>query len=342
LFDAGIGADTSANDGVYSAYFTQFTKDGRYSLSILVTDPLGTAAIKTAGSSGSGAYNLRQDIIIETVEEPIPHLQRQSSAGAVGVDDLPSAGTEDLDLFPPNKVTDLKVTDFSELDETVTLEWTAPGDDYDSGTVARFEVYMHDDLELLLDDPSKAFIVNEFYLVEGDLVPQPANSRHKLVIKLPRSGKDIVFAFVMRSWDDAGKASPYSNVVTALMEDVPEEINVETTPTTTTEAIEMVTMTPKDDFTLIIAIIGGVLGFLMLVCIGVAMCVYNRRAKARKQKDKVLETAPTVNVANPSQVHPLDYSEYSQPAFVYPGANFRRNPAYENAVAHSYQYDNNV
>ncbi|CAH1784722.1 unnamed protein product, partial [Owenia fusiformis] len=212
LFDAGIGADTSANDGVYSAYFTQFTKDGRYSLSILVTDPLGTAAIKTAGSSGSGAYNLRQDNI-ETVEEPIPYLQRQSSAGAVGVDKLPSAaGTEDIDLFPPNKVTDLKMTDFSEQNETVTLEWTAPGDDLNFGTVARFEVYMHDDFELLLDDQSEAFIVNEFYLLEGDLVPQPANSRHRIVIKLPRSGKDIVFAFVMRSWDDAGKASPYSNV----------------------------------------------------------------------------------------------------------------------------------
>ncbi|KAK7071049.1 Epithelial chloride channel protein-like, partial [Halocaridina rubra] len=37
LIDNGIGADLQAGDGIYSAYFTQFSGNGRYSLSAVVS-----------------------------------------------------------------------------------------------------------------------------------------------------------------------------------------------------------------------------------------------------------------------------------------------------------------
>ena len=37
------------------------------------------------------------------------------------------------DMFPPARVTDLRVVEASAANGTVTLRWTAPGDDFDVG-----------------------------------------------------------------------------------------------------------------------------------------------------------------------------------------------------------------
>ena len=43
---------------------------------------------------------------------------------------VPPTGTDEL---PPGKITDLRVVGTSYEDKTVELEWTATGDDFDSG-----------------------------------------------------------------------------------------------------------------------------------------------------------------------------------------------------------------
>ncbi|KAG0425048.1 hypothetical protein HPB47_027755 [Ixodes persulcatus] len=52
LFDDGVGADVTSNDGIYSAYFTQFKGKGRYSV---VAEVVGDgSAIVVRGRRGSG------------------------------------------------------------------------------------------------------------------------------------------------------------------------------------------------------------------------------------------------------------------------------------------------
>lgn len=67
----------------------------------------------------------------ETTEAAQPVLEnfsRAASGGAFIVSDVPAGPLPDL--YPPSQITDLQAT----LDgEEITLTWTAPGEDYDTG-----------------------------------------------------------------------------------------------------------------------------------------------------------------------------------------------------------------
>ncbi|CAH1783067.1 unnamed protein product [Owenia fusiformis] len=213
LYDTGVGGDTTADDGIYSAYFTQYTVDGRYSIYVEVSNPDGNAVIKAAGTTSGGAYSLWQNFTTSSVENPVPYLNRHSSAGAISVHDV-----MDIDMMPPSRVTDLRVMAHSEEHGTVTLQWTETGDDYDYGTVTAFTIYMHEDFDQLRDNPKEGTPITMAYVVDGHLNSLAASQKHRITIKTPRSGSDAVYAFVMRSWDEALNYSPYSNYVTVLME----------------------------------------------------------------------------------------------------------------------------
>lgn len=55
FFELSAGADTEKDDGVYSAYFTSFAGNSRYSVSARVSNEDGKAAIKKAGPQAGGA-----------------------------------------------------------------------------------------------------------------------------------------------------------------------------------------------------------------------------------------------------------------------------------------------
>ena len=58
---------------------------------------------------------------------PVPELRRAVSVGTVRLTGMPLQG---VDVFPPGRITDLRA-DVDPERRTVTLQWTAPGDDYD-------------------------------------------------------------------------------------------------------------------------------------------------------------------------------------------------------------------
>lgn len=62
---------------------------------------------------------------------PADDFQRYSLAGFI---EVKSIAPIDTDRFPPSRVTDLEVTGASYDDSSVTLEWTAVGDNLDKGT----------------------------------------------------------------------------------------------------------------------------------------------------------------------------------------------------------------
>jgi len=63
---------------------------------------------------------------------PTDEFQRFSLAG--GLIDVKSIAPPNKDFHAPSRILDLKVTEASYNESRVTLEWTAVGDDLDSGT----------------------------------------------------------------------------------------------------------------------------------------------------------------------------------------------------------------
>nr|XP_027229595.1 calcium-activated chloride channel regulator 4-like [Penaeus vannamei] len=133
--DDGTGADVTGNDGVYSAYLIGLSQTGSASVQVAANDNGGSAKLVTATRRAA----------------PVD-LNGQSCCGSqiTFQTDLPSAGTFTLTSenagevtgtippnFPPGRVTDLR----SSLTlSQVTLTFTAPGDDLDQGTAARYDV----------------------------------------------------------------------------------------------------------------------------------------------------------------------------------------------------------
>ncbi|XP_066297322.1 calcium-activated chloride channel regulator 4-like [Branchiostoma lanceolatum] len=82
LRDDGAGADLTKNDGTYSAYFTQFTGTGRYSVSAAVTNPDGTAQLKTSIAGSAAPFQDPSKMPVSTTSyQPVETFERQSAAG---------------------------------------------------------------------------------------------------------------------------------------------------------------------------------------------------------------------------------------------------------------------
>jgi len=158
LYDDGAGVDVLANDGIYTSAFTQFTANGRYSVSAKVSTVPSQTRIRTTRSyyayskSSKAVKSLRKstnsslsdiksefkisDFIAssgdpkEDIEtEPIYEFTRESEAGSFKVDNyVPS-----IDLIPPGRVTNLQIVSIDEEEQIVQLQWTSPGDDSFNG-----------------------------------------------------------------------------------------------------------------------------------------------------------------------------------------------------------------
>jgi len=157
LYDDGAGVDVLANDGIYTAAFTQFTANGRYSVSAKVsTVPSQTRiratrsyyaysksskAVKSLRKSANSLSDIKSEFEIsdfiassgnpkdEIETEPIYEFTRESEAGSFKVENY----VPNVDLIPPGRVTNLQIVSIDEDDQIVELQWTSPGDDSFNG-----------------------------------------------------------------------------------------------------------------------------------------------------------------------------------------------------------------
>ncbi|XP_045111841.1 calcium-activated chloride channel regulator 1-like isoform X1 [Portunus trituberculatus] len=170
LLDNGQNADVQAGDGIYSRYFTQFVSEGRYAVKAQVWDE-GSSFINNGfitsrrkrlldtPLASSRFHGIRDELVANEYccgsivpfnpETAVPtgNFTRTAAAGSFNVVKMPPAGG---DSFPPSQVRDLgiMVNDSSHI----TLTWTAPGDDLDSGIVLGYEIWMSEDISALNDD----------------------------------------------------------------------------------------------------------------------------------------------------------------------------------------------
>ncbi len=111
------------------------------------------------------------------------------------------------DAAPPAAVTDLSVA--AATDSTVTLTWTAPGDDGSQGQAARYDLRYS--LQPLATGWDSATVVT------GLPPPQPAGRADS--VRVGPLARLVPYDFALETLDEAGNASALSNVIQAAAGD---------------------------------------------------------------------------------------------------------------------------
>ncbi|OGL78090.1 hypothetical protein A3J43_04200 [Candidatus Uhrbacteria bacterium RIFCSPHIGHO2_12_FULL_54_23] len=126
-------------------------------------------------------------------------LQTAALMGALFVARAPAVDA--ADTAPPDPVEDLRAA--TSTDATITLAWTAPGDDGKSGTVSSYDLRMAA-YKILTGEELTAPIVG------GEPDPRPGGETQTMEVK----GLKIQtkYWFVMKSQDRAGNIAKFSNI----------------------------------------------------------------------------------------------------------------------------------
>jgi calcium-activated chloride channel regulator 4 len=215
LLDNGAGADAFKNDGVYSRYFTAYSGNGRYSLKVRAHGGTNSArrslqhpanrATFIPGWVVNGEIKLNPPRSeTDDAQTVLESFSRTATGDAFVMSDVPSGPLPDL--FPPSQITDLHAT----LDgDNINLTWTAPGDDFDVGTVREYIIRISGNITDLRDNFDDALQVNT-----SDLVPKEANSEETFAFKLGKiSEENATHTFIaIRSVDKSNLTSESSNI----------------------------------------------------------------------------------------------------------------------------------
>jgi hypothetical protein len=118
------------------------------------------------------------------------------------------------DTIPPAKIKDLALLDCSVTAKSVTLTWTAVGDDGNIGQASRYDIRYSTQSILTDEDFDKAT------QVEVELQPKPSGEKETLTVVGLQQGTEYYFA--IKVIDDANNISELSNCVFArTLLDVP-------------------------------------------------------------------------------------------------------------------------
>ncbi|XP_052034443.1 calcium-activated chloride channel regulator 4A-like [Apodemus sylvaticus] len=232
LLDNGAGADAFKDDGVYSRYFTAYSENGRYSLKVRADGGTHSARRSLRHPSSRAAYipgwvvdgeiqwNSPRSEMTEATQPIVENFSRTASGGTFVISNVSS--NQLTDQYPPSQITDLQAT----LDrEEISLTWTAPGDDYDVGTVQQYIIRTSENIIDLRDNFNNALLVDT-----TNLKPKEANSKETFAFKLeniPEENATYIF-IAIESVDKSNQHSRLSNIAqvalfTPQAEPIPDE-----------------------------------------------------------------------------------------------------------------------
>ncbi len=106
-----------------------------------------------------------------------------------------------IDTAVPDPVKDLRIE--SNTDSTLTLAWTAPGDDGMSGSVSQYDMRM--DTKVI--DPLEALLAP---IIGGEPHPLPGGETQRMTVT--GLTPSTTYWFIFKSQDRSGNVSPFSNV----------------------------------------------------------------------------------------------------------------------------------
>nr|XP_006811202.1 PREDICTED: epithelial chloride channel protein-like [Saccoglossus kowalevskii] len=226
LLDNGVGADITKDDGTYSAYFLDFVNamcidDCRYSIQINADDEDGTASTRTVVNTGALPINY-DAIPMKSDPVPIGDFERVTSGGSIQVDDSVHIPGEDEDPYPPSRISDLESPSSDYDEQTITLHWTAVGDDLDQGTADFYELRYSTSFSVVFDTFEEATEVTDDDLVTGNLdAPLQSGSLETFTVVLPTKGNGTTYYFAVRAVDDADNKGEISTVAQNTIVPIP-------------------------------------------------------------------------------------------------------------------------
>jgi len=215
LRDDGNGyPDITKGDGIYSAYFTDFTpKEGLYSIRTMVTDADGQAAIPRVLEAQSMEC-CGSDIGQNSYAIPTGSFKRFSSAPSFlvtkGIQFFMKNGEPEVnDVFPPSRISDFYVSTYVNQTLYATLSWSAPGGNLDKGRASRYEMRCYTNAEALT---GKNFLTMGIPVHESLLpVPSDYGMEQSATVGLPWANELFYYGIV--AYDEAGNRGEVSNLV---------------------------------------------------------------------------------------------------------------------------------
>ena len=267
LRDDGLGyPDITQGDGLYSTYIPSFSSlPGYYSLRLVVFDSREGAFIQTAAVSpdccGSSVNSLPNPA------SPLPPFSLVVPGPALYL----SSGYEG-DVAPPSRISDLSITSHDPTNLEVVLEWTAPGEDWDHGTAASYEIRCH----TVRDSLSQTKFNHQGITVPVQLVPVPLpqGSRQSARVSVPWANEAFYFGVV--AVDEAGHRGDVSNLVSVLVVEEPSTM----APMEEVREVEEATR-EEVDTSPGLYIAGGILSGLMVVILTILLVLMFRRRRKR-------------------------------------------------------------
>uniref|UniRef100_A0A8C4NI12 Chloride channel accessory 1 n=1 Tax=Eptatretus burgeri TaxID=7764 RepID=A0A8C4NI12_EPTBU len=268
LLDNGAGSDLLKDDGIYTRYFTNFSKTGRCNLKVFVKGEEGFSKISSRRGFGSEFIPSKEkdgewrNVSSAPTLTSTGDFSRTQSGESFMISIPPGAS---IDIFPPNRIIDLNANERKV--GLVELTWTAPGDDADSGQASRYRLKVSTTMPELLDVSAKSIITKED--IEGNLQsPSPAGYLERVLVNISKAESlPEVMYFAMWAYDQTNLESEMSNMARVYPLSISKaEVNF----TSRRERTVIVPKIDKNKFPLKI-IFGIAFGCFILACILVGL-----------------------------------------------------------------------
>uniref|UniRef100_A0A8C2F952 Chloride channel accessory 1 n=1 Tax=Cyprinus carpio TaxID=7962 RepID=A0A8C2F952_CYPCA len=221
LLDNGAGADAFQDDGIYSRIFTYtftYTYIYIHTYQIILFGPSDFYDFGNLDLGDLSSYvtpcvkNVGVFVIYLSPPKP-PIFEEPLDVGNftrtdTGESFMVKLSGQAPSNFPPNRITDLS----AEIQEdTVLLNWTAPGEDLDQGTAKSYEIRWSFDLKMLRFNFSNGYEVNT-----TAVSPQKAGSveQHSFNLNITIQNGTTLF-FAVQSEDKQKAKSETSNIAQA-------------------------------------------------------------------------------------------------------------------------------
>ena len=278
LRDTGSGyPDITAGDGIYSAYFSEFSdQPGLYSVTVEAVNNSTAAVLNTRREEG-GSHGGSTFPTIPTV--PLDPFRRFSVApsfhlGSVSENYVSSGLLQRRDSLPPSRITDFKLANYFNNSLFLTLAWTAPGDDFTAGRAFRYEIRCFTAREALSQDN----FGEQGILVHSSLVPSPEDpgTEQRCTVTVP--WPEEVFYYAIVGFDAAGNRGQVSNIISVY---VTEPVTT-TTEESTTKFLNMKDVSktlPLKSFIhseSLMYIIAGIISFILIVIVIILTVIIRR------------------------------------------------------------------
>ena len=341
LHDSGTGyPDLESDDGIYSAYFTQFSQlAGLYSIKIEVRNHEGRASV------ASSTAQLTSDICGISYTPATHHIPSLHFTRYIRIPSFFLARGVRLsmqdgvpvrkDVYPPARITDLLVSGLHQL--VLELTWTATGDDLDTGSAVSYDLrWAGDRMSIMEQFDTEA---NKFEQSELP-TPSPFGFSESVNLTVPKVNTQLYFAIV--AVDAAGNSSPVSNIVPVYVsqEEIPEPEDSQLSHVSSLTLPEMSTSAWVYILSISLATVTLIIIMLLVIVI--------RRRRMRKLQENC--PIPYFIELGPPQHHHTDKAErqlvpsvntttdYPDDTLSYPTSPVKTHPVMELYEHHARQY----